>query len=88
VADALLGAREKVRLVTVRLEEVRSGLQEIVAAFEVPLVPGGAEEDLSAFQLAGACEMDALIRCGIHDHLNPLLETLRALVRAEPEEAR
>jgi hypothetical protein len=85
---ALLGAREKVRVATVRLEEVKSGLQEIVDAFDVPLVPGGEEEDLSAFQLAGACEMDALIRCGIHDHLNPLLETLRSLVRAEPEEAR
>lgn len=86
-AVSLVGARERVRLATVRLEEVQSGLQEIVAAFDLPAGPGGEEEDLSAFQLAGACELDALIRCGLHDHLNPLLETLRTLVRSRPEEA-
>jgi len=87
VADALVGAREQVRLATVRLEEVQSGLQEIVEAFDLPAGPGGEEEDLSTFQLAGACELDALIRCGLHDHLNPLLKTLRTLVRPGPEEA-
>jgi len=83
---SLVGARERVRLATVRLEEVKSGLQEIVEAFDLTAGCGG-EEDLSAFQLAGACELDALIRCGLHDHLKPLIETLRSLVRSRPEEA-
>lgn len=86
--EALVGAREQVRLATVRLEEVKSGLQEIVDAFDLPAGSGGEEEDLSAFQLAGACELDALIRCGLHDHLKPLIETLRSLVRPRPEEVR
>jgi len=83
----LVGAREQVRLATVRLEEVRSGLQEIVDAFDLPAGPGGGEEDLSAFELAGVFELDALVRCGLHDHLKPLIETLRTLIRTGPEEA-
>lgn len=77
-AAALTAAREQVRHTIERLDEVRADLEATAAGFRLP----ERGEDIDA-PLAGLFELDAVIRCGLHDHLRPLIASLRSLLAAE-----
>ena len=74
--EALAAAREQVRLAIERLDEIRADLEATAAGLRLP----ERGEDVDA-PLAGLFEVDAVIRCGLHDHLRPLIASLRSLVR-------
>lgn len=76
--SALAANREEVRHALDRLDEVRADLEATAAGLRLP--ENG--EDVDA-PLAGLFELDAVIRCGLHDHLKPLVESLRNLLRTE-----
>ena len=73
--DTLTEAREQIRQVLERLDEARAGLEATVADLRLP----EDGEDLDG-PLAGLCELDAVVRCGIHDRLKPLIASLRGLL--------
>jgi len=79
--EALTAAREQVRLAIDRLDEIRADLESTVAGLRLP----ERGEDVTD-PLAGLCELDAVIRCGVHDHLRPLIADLRSLLPAQAEE--
>ena len=80
-SGVLAQAREQVRHTIERLDEARAGLEATAAGFRLP----EREEDIST-PLAGLFEVDAVIRCGLHDHLRPLISSLRSLLGNGPEE--
>lgn len=69
-------AREQVRHTIERLDEVRANLEATAAGLRLP--ERGEEIDTP---LAGLDEVDAVVRCGLHDHLKPLIASLRSLLR-------
>jgi hypothetical protein len=78
---ALAAAREQVRHTVERLDELRADLEATAAGLRLP----EREEEIDA-PLAGLCELDAVIRCSLHDHLRPLIASLRGLLPTPPEE--
>lgn len=72
--EALTEAREQIRHVIDRLDEIRTDLEATAAGLRLP----EHEEDIDG-PLAGLYELDAMIRCGLHDHLKPLIASLRGL---------
>lgn len=74
-------AREQIRQTLERLDEARAGLEATAAELRLP----EREEEVDV-PLAGLYELDAIIRCGVHDYLKPLLSSLRDLLRSEAEE--
>jgi myosin heavy subunit len=71
-------AREAVRDAVQRLEPIRADLLKLVE--DLPLPPTSqSHDDLTT--LSGLTELDAVIRCALHDHLNPLLASLQAMAR-------
>ena len=76
--DALAEGREQIRHAIDRLDEVRADLEATAAGFRLP----EQGDDIDG-PLAGLCELDAVIRCGLHDHLKPLIASLRSLTRDE-----
>ena len=81
VATALAAAREQVRHTLDRLDEIRADLEATAAGLRLP----EHGEDIDG-PLAGVCELDAVIRCGLHDHLKPLIGSLRRLLDRAAEE--
>lgn len=79
--QALAAAREQVRHTVERLDEIRADLEATAAGLRLP----EHGEDVRD-SLAGLYELDAVIRCGLHDHLRPLIASLRSLLPARPEE--
>ncbi|HYU32129.1 MAG TPA: hypothetical protein VEW48_08190 [Thermoanaerobaculia bacterium] len=79
--DALAAAREQVRRAIERLDEIRADLEAIAAGLRLP----EHGEDIEG-PLAGLFELDAVIRCSVHDLLKPLIASLRGLLRDEKEE--
>lgn len=77
----LESAREQVHQVITRLEEAQMNLWETVEGLALP--PVRVREE--SFDLAGVSELDAVVRCALHDHLKPLIENLRCLVRPVEE---
>jgi hypothetical protein len=75
-AAALAAAREQVRHTLDRLDEIRADLEATAAGLRLP----EREEEIDS-PLAGLFELDAVIRCGLHDHLKPLIASLRSLLR-------
>jgi hypothetical protein len=75
-AAALAAAREQVRHTLERLDEIRADLEATAAGLRLP----EREEEIDS-PLAGLFELDAVIRCGLHDHLKPLIASLRSLLR-------
>lgn len=80
-AAALAAAREQVRHTIERLDEIRAGLEATAAGLLLP----ERGEDIDG-PLAGLSELDAVIRCGLHDHLRPLIASLRSLLPGDAEE--
>ena len=78
---ALAAAREQMRHTIERLDEIRADLEATAAGLRLP----ERGEDIDG-PLAGLFEVDAVIRCGLHDHLRPLIASLRSLLPTEPEE--
>lgn len=74
----LTAAREQVRHTIERLDEIRADLEATAAGLRLP----EREEEIDV-PLAGLFEMDAVLRCGLHDHLKPLISSLRSLLRDE-----
>jgi uncharacterized NAD(P)/FAD-binding protein YdhS len=79
-SKALAAAREQVRLAIERLDEIRADLEATAAGLRLPEQGEDIEE-----ALAGLCEVDAVIRCGLHDHLKPLITSLRSLLPTEEQ---
>ncbi|HKH45882.1 MAG TPA: hypothetical protein VKM72_14565 [Thermoanaerobaculia bacterium] len=79
--DTLAAARELVRSTIERLDEARADLEATAASLRLP----EREDDIDA-PLAGLFELDAVIRCAVHDHLKPLIASLRSLLRTGTEE--
>ena len=77
-SSALAAAREKVRHTIERLDEIRADLEATAAGLRLP----EQGDDIDG-PLAGLHELDAVIRCGLHDHLKPLIASLRGLIRDE-----
>ena len=75
-SNDLAAAREQVRHTIERLDEIRADLEATAAGLRLP----ERGEDIDA-PLAGLFEVDAVLRCGLHDHLKPLLSSLRSLLR-------
>ena len=73
--DTLAAAREQVRHTIEQLDEIRADLEATAADLRLP----ERGEDVDA-PLAGLFELDAVIRCGVHDHLKPLIASLRGLL--------
>lgn len=73
--ETLTSVREQVRPTIESLDEIRIHLEATVAGLRLP--ENG--EDIDG-PLAGLYEVDAVIRCGLHDHLKPLIASLRKLV--------
>ena len=78
---ALEAAREQVRHTIERLDEIRADLEATAAGLRLP----EREEEIHA-PLAGLFEVDAVVRCGLHDHLKPLISSLRSLLPVEVKE--
>ncbi len=78
---ALAAAREQVRHTIERLDEIRADLEATAAGLRLPEHGG----DLDG-PLAGLFEVDAVVRCGLHDHLKPLISSLRSLLPTEAKE--
>lgn len=74
--------RERVRHAVARLEEIRLDLWEIVETITLP--PVRVRED--GFDLAGLSELDAVVRCALHDHMKPMIESLRGVACRRLEE--
>lgn len=86
-ADPVANAREAVRDAVRRLEPIRADLLKLVEG--LPLPPSSQnQKDLDT--LSGLTELDAVIRCVLHDHLEPLLVSLRETYesRAPPQGSR
>lgn len=79
-SEALAAAREEVRHTIDRLDEARADLEAMAASLRLP----DREEEMDA-PLAGLYEVDAVVRCGLHDHLKPLIGSLRSLVTGTEE---
>jgi hypothetical protein len=79
--QALQAAREQVSHAIDHLDGVRADLEATVAALRLP-----EDEEEIDLPLAGEDELAAVIRCSVHDHLKPLIASLRSLIRLEPEE--
>ena len=77
--DAL--AREQIRHTIERLDEIRSDLEATAVGLRLP----EHGEDIDG-PLAGLFELDAVIRCGLHDHLKPLISSLRSLLPSDAQE--
>lgn len=77
-SEALAAAREEVRHTIDRLDKARADLESTVASLRLP----DREEEIDG-PLAGLHELDAVIRCGVHDHLKPLISSLRSLLPSE-----
>jgi hypothetical protein len=76
--DSVATAREAVREAVRRLEPIRADLLKAVE--DLPLPPSSQNhEDLTT--LSGLTELDAVVRCALHDHLDPLLASLRAVTQ-------
>jgi hypothetical protein len=58
-----------------RLDEARAGMEATAAGLRLP----EHGEDVDA-PLAGLSELDAVIRCVLHDHLKPSIASLRSLL--------
>lgn len=80
-AAALAAAREQVRHTIERLDEIRSDLEATAAGLRLP--EHGDDIDVP---LAGLFEVDAVIRCAVHDHLKPLIASLRSVLPGEAKE--
>jgi hypothetical protein len=80
-AETLAAAREQLHHTIERFDEARADLEATVAGLRLP----ENAEDLDG-PLAGLFELDAVIRCAVHDHLKPLIASLRSLIRTAPEE--
>lgn len=78
--DGLAQARERLGHSVERLDEVRADLVEIVGSLLLP--PSDAD---IAEPLAGLCELDAVMRCALHDHLDPLIRSLGSLLPGEAD---
>lgn len=78
---ALAAAREQVRHTIERLDEIRIDLEGTAAGLRLP----EEGEDIDG-PLAGLYELDAVLRCVLHDHLKPLISSLRGLLPAEKKE--
>ena len=78
---ALAAAREQVRHTIERLDEIRIDLEATAAGLRLP----ERGEDIDG-PLAGLHELDAVLRCGLHDHLRPLIASLRSLLPGDAEE--
>ena len=78
---ALAAAREQVRHTIERLDEIRADLEATAAGLRLP----ERGEDIDG-PLAGLSELDAVIRCSLHDHLRPLIASLRGLLPGDAEE--
>ncbi|HYU31857.1 MAG TPA: hypothetical protein VEW48_06815 [Thermoanaerobaculia bacterium] len=74
MAAALAQAREQLRHTIERLDEARADLEATAAGLRLP----EHEEDIEG-PLAGLVELDAVIRCAVHD-LKPLIASLRSLL--------
>lgn len=79
--QALQAAREQVGHAIDHLDGVRAGLEATAAALRLP-----EDEEEIDLPLTGEDELEAVIRCGVHDHLRPLIASLRSLIRFESEE--
>jgi hypothetical protein len=73
-------AKQRVREAARRLEEVRSDLLDTVGG--LPL-PASALDKSELRKLSEVSELDALVRCAIHDHLEPLISALRGIAQAK-----
>ena len=71
-------ARDAVREAVRRLETIRADLQKLVEDLPLPLSSQN-QDDLTT--LSGLTELDAVLRCALHDHLDPLLISLRNVTR-------
>lgn len=80
-AEILAAAREQLRHTIERLDEARADLEAMVADLGVP--EWGKDID---GPLAGLSELDAVVRCGLHDRLRPLIADLRSLLHGDGEE--
>ena len=78
---ARAAAREQVRHTIERLDEIRIDWEATAAGLRLP----EQGEDIDG-PLAGLYELDAVIRCGMHDHLKPLLSSLRSLLLSDLKE--
>lgn len=78
-AMTLAQARERLGYSVERLDEVRADLLEIVEGLPAEASCPPSEE------LSGVYELDAVIRCALHDHLAPLLGSLRSLLPSQEE---
>jgi len=72
---ALAQAREQLRHTIERLSEARADLEATAAGLRLPEHEGDIEGPL-----AGLFELDAVIHCAVHDHLKPLIASLRSLL--------
>lgn len=79
--NAILAApREQVGHAIDHLDEVRADLEAIAAGLRLP----EDEEEIEG-PPAGVLELDAVIRCAVHDYLKPLIASLRSLIRTGTE---
>ncbi|HYU34973.1 MAG TPA: hypothetical protein VEW48_22715 [Thermoanaerobaculia bacterium] len=78
--EALAAAREQLRHTIERLDEARADLEATAAGLRLPEREGDIDGPL-----AGICELDAVIRCDVHDRLKPLLASLRSLLHDNEE---
>jgi hypothetical protein len=76
--NALGPAKRKLRETVEQLEAVRVDLLSLVGG--LPL-PASANDQTDLGTLSDISEVDALVRCSIHDHLDPLLASLRSVAR-------
>jgi hypothetical protein len=60
------------------LERIRTNF--LTQAERIPL-PLEARDRSELQELSEATELDAMLRCAVHDHLDPLLESLWAVSR-------
>lgn len=76
--DSVATARAAVRGAVRRLEPIRADLLKLVE--DLPLPPSSqSHEDLTT--LSDLTELDAVVRCALLDHLDPLLASLRTVAR-------
>lgn len=80
-SEALAATREQVSHAIDHLDAVRADLEATAACLRLP----EREEEIDG-PLAGLYELDAVIRCGVHDHLKPLISGLRGLLRSGTED--
>ena len=60
------------------LEQIRTSFLQ--QAERIPL-PASARDRTELKELSEASELDAALRCAVHDHLDPLLKSLRTVSR-------